>query len=356
MADLQLIVRGTAYGGWKRIHVRRSLEEISGGFNLEVSELWPEQQTPRDIRVGDRCAVVVAGETVITGYVDSVDDEADARSHFVGIAGRDVTADLVDCSAQHGKGEWRNARLDRIARDLAAPFGITVRVETDLGAPFPVWTIQEGESAYECIERAARQRGVLLLSDGRGGLILGKAGTRSAGTVLEVGQNLLVCGVSNNGAQRYQQYVVKGQRAGNDDAFGTAVSAMKATATDPGVARRRTLVVMAEDEADAASLKRRAEWEATVRAARALTVKAAVQGWTHPGGVWAPNTRVRLRSVLQRIDRELLIRDVDLIADERGTRAEMVLTPPEAYTLLARPARKKAPRRGRDDEMEDLLS
>lgn len=164
--DVLLTVGGTRYGGWKSLRARRSIEEASGSFELGVSDLWPEQQVPREIRPFDACALSIDGETIITGAVDSVTNGMMSKDHFLSVTGRDKSADLVDCSAQHAKGEWRNARLDQIARDLAAANGISIKVEADVGAVFPQWAIQEGESAYACIERAARMRGLLLLPDG----------------------------------------------------------------------------------------------------------------------------------------------------------------------------------------------
>lgn len=345
MSELTLTVNGIAYGGWKSISVRRSMEELSGSYSLGVSEIWPTQVEPREIRTGDRASIVVDKVPLVTGYVDQVEAGYDSYSHGVSVSGRDAAADLVDSSAQHGKGEWRNARLDQIARDLAAPYGIAVQVQAELGAPFATFAIEPGETAFDCLERAARQRGVLLLSDGKGGLVLGKSG--SGGTVptpLLESENLLSCSAANDSSQRFQKYIVKGQRAGSDEVSGTAASAMRAEASDGGVTRARTLVILAEDEGDLASLKRRAEWEATVRAARALTARCTVLGWEHAGGVWHPNCIVRLRSPCLRLDRDLLVRDVELIADDQGKRTNLVLTPQEAYTRQPMVA-QKAPKR-----------
>ena len=356
--DVSLTVGGTAYGGWKSLRVRRSLEEAAGSFELGVSEIWPEQLAPREIRQYDACALSINGETVITGAVDTISTGLTALDHYFSASGRDRSADLVDCSAQHAKGEWRNARLDQIARDLAGPYGIAVKVEAEIGAAFPQWAIQEGESAFDCIERAARMRGVLLLPAGAGGLVLGKAGTQRIETALVEGENLLECVVTNDGSQRYQNYIVKGQRAGSDTASGASVSAMKGVAKDPGVPRARTLVILADDETDLAGLKKRAEWEATVRAGRALTVQVAVQGWSHPGGLWRVNRVVPLRAPALRINRDLLIRDVEYSLDRGGEMTRMTLTPVEAYTPEIAPAAKKAPRRkrSRDTEAGDAFS
>ncbi|WP_368565487.1 phage baseplate assembly protein [Pseudoxanthomonas sp. UTMC 1351] len=350
-SDLQLVVRGTAYGGWQRMRVRRSLEEIAGQFELRVTDRWPEQNMPRTILTGDRAAVVIDGQTVITGYVDSTTPSLDARAHSITIAGRDATGDLVDCAARHKLGEWRGANLAQIARDLAAPYAIPVHTRTEVGAAFPSWAIQEGESAFECLERAARQRGVLLLSDGIGGLVLGRAGEGAIGTALVEGENLLRGEVRNDASQRYASYILKGQQTGDDEVFGEAASALKATATDAGVTRPRVLLLVSEDEGDQAALQRRAQWEANVRAARALTATVTVQGWRHAHGLWAPNRTVQLRTPTLGLDRDLLIRDVELICDEQGLRSELTLTPIEAYSLMAMPGKKKPRKSEQDDSL-----
>jgi prophage tail gpP-like protein len=350
-SELQLVVNGVAFGGWQRMRVRRSLEEVAGQFELGVTDRWPEQDMPRAIRTGDRAAVMIDGETVVTGFVDSTAVSLDATAHTITISGRDATADLVDCGAVHKLGEWRGATLTQIAGDLAAPYGVKVHTQTSVGAAFPSWSIQPGESAFECLERAARQRGVLLMSDGVGGLVLGKAGAGRIGTAIVEGENLLRGNVRNDASQRFSTYILKGQQSGSDDVFGEAASALKATATDEGVSRPRTLVLVAEDEGDQAALQRRAKWEASVRAARALTVESAVIGWRHASGLWSPNRTVQVRSPTLGVDRELLIRDVELISDGEGTRTELTLTPVEAYSLIAMPAKKKK----RNDDEDDFL-
>lgn len=336
--DLRLNVGGTSYGGWKEIRVHRGLEEIAGAFEIGVSELWPEQSTPREIRENDRCAVVIDGQTVVTGYVDAVSVEYDNENHGVTVRGRDATGDLVDCSAVHAGGEWRNVTLQQLATSLAKPFGVGVRVETDLGAPFKQWAIEEGESVFENLDRAAKHRGVLLLSDGQGNLVLARPSKNRTGIVLQRGVNILRARAEHKCEQRFSEYIVKGQRAGDDEDNGEAVTSQKASARDPGVPRYRPLVLVAEEQGDGVTFGKRAAFEASVRAARGRTAQVTVQGWKSAGGkLWEPNTLVTLRCPWLRLDRELLISEVDLVLDASGTRAELGLTIPEAYSLLPVP-------------------
>ncbi len=353
MPDLILTVNGTEYGGWMRANVHRGIEEIAGKFLIEVTELWPDNATPRQIHTGDACSLAVNGKTVITGSVDKVKVTYDNSSHNVSIEGRDATCDLVDCSAIYKTGQWTNAKLDQIARDLCAPFKIKVLVQTDIGAVFPKWKIQEGETCYECLERAARLRGVLLLSDGQGGLILGKPGTASIGVTLERGVNILKAEGENDQSKRFSQYTVKGQRAGTDHDSGEPLVAQKGMATDADVKRYRPLVIVCEDQGQIADFNLRAKLEATVRAARALQAKIGVQGWSVPSGdIWSPNKLVTVRDPWLGIDRDLLIKEVDLTLDEQGTRAEISLTIAEAYDVLP-PKHVKKDKKGKKGKKPD---
>lgn len=337
IADLVLQVNGVDYGGWTTASVRAGLQDISGQFQLTVTELWPMQAQAREIRTGDRCVLTLAGETVISGYVDSVAVDYSAGSHSVRVAGRDATGDLVDCSAIYKSGEWRDATLDQIANDLCGPFGVKVSVETELGAPFKVFAIQEGESVFEALERAARHRGVLLITDRQGGLVLGKPSQTHSGAVLELGVNILSARGENRQDQRFSEYLVKGQRAGDDNDYGEVVALPKASATDPGVKRYRPKVFIAEDQADQGTLEQRAKFEASINAARALIADVVVQGWTHEGTLWVPNRLVTLRDPWLRVDRDLLVADVEYSLNEQGTTATLSLTIPEAFSMLPVP-------------------
>jgi prophage tail gpP-like protein len=345
MPDLQLVVGGKVHAGWNRIRVHRGLEEIAGSFDLGVSERWSATVPPLEVRAQDACSVRIDGTTLITGFIDRAANAYDDRNHGISVSGRDATGDLVDCSAEHSKGEWRNADLGQIARDLAQPFGIRVTVAGDIGAPFPSFAIEPGETVFECMERAARQRGARLVSDGLGGLVVGARPAAAAGGALIEGVNILELELTNDASQRFSVYRVLGQQAGTDDVNGAAAAQVKASANDTGVKRYRPLVLVDEDQGNIAGFQRRAKWEASVRAARALTARVRVQGWKHAGGLWQPNTLIPLASPAARVDRQLLVTEVDFVVDERGTYTELLLTTPEAYSLLPTPAPKKSPHR-----------
>ena len=151
MPDVRLKVAGSEYGGWKRIRISRSIEQLAGSFDLAVSELWPGQDYERRILAGDACSVLVDGQALVTGYVDDVSIAHGSTRHEVGVSGRDATGDLVDCSAIKGSGQWASRTLEQIATELCKPFGIKVRAEVNTGKAFNGFALQEGETVFEAL-------------------------------------------------------------------------------------------------------------------------------------------------------------------------------------------------------------
>ncbi|HVL74709.1 MAG TPA: hypothetical protein VM406_01730 [Noviherbaspirillum sp.] len=151
MNDVRLLVNGKEYGGWKDIEITAGIERQVRDFTLAVTDRWPGQQDlPRRIRPGDVCELFIGKDKLLTGYVDATPIRYDGKSVSVGVKGRSKTADLVDCSAVHSPGRWSGARVDRIAADLARPYGIEVQAQVPVGAPM-THAIDQGESVFESI-------------------------------------------------------------------------------------------------------------------------------------------------------------------------------------------------------------
>lgn len=339
--DVQLRIDGQAYGGWKQISVERGIEACCNAFELSVTERWAGQDTARPIRPGVACEIAIDGEIVITGFVDDVAIAHSATDHTVTVRGRDKTADLVDCSAVHRTGAWSNVALAQIAADVARPFGVQVVVETDIGAAFPQWQIQEGETAFECIERAARMRGVLLTTSAAGALVLTRASSAHSGAALVLGQNLKSASGTFTTRDRYSAYTVKGTMPGTDLTTPEQHASPSAAALDEGVTRYRPLVVVAEDNGDPSVLADRAAWERNVRYGRAARVDAVVQGWRAGRGLWTPNTLVRYQDSFMGLDGDLLIANARLTLDGEGFSAQLALTRREAFDVAPLPLKKQ---------------
>jgi prophage tail gpP-like protein len=336
MSNIRLTVNGRKYEGWKSVSISRSMEAIAARFTLGIAERWPGQQTRLAIKPGDSCRldIVSTGEPVLVGYVDKVAVSYSDSDHTVSIDGRDLAGDLVDCSAVNEPGEWRDRTLRQIVQEIAGPFGLTVRSLTGIPEKFARFRLEEGETAFEAIERACRARSVLPVCDPAGVITLVRATEGEYATEnLQRGRNILEASGEYDHRDRFSVYTVKSQAAGFPDAEPETTLRVSANAQDRSIGRYRPLVLMAEHASTAGSAGGRAAWEANVRAARSRTVTVLKQGWFQNGSgrLWQPNQLVRLFDDWLDIDAVMLITAVGLSYDNRGHLASLTLRLPDAF-------------------------
>ena len=337
MHDVILTVNGKQYSGWETININRGIEQIAGTFELSVTEKWSGNNEARPINRGESCTVKIDGEIVITGYVDDVLPSFDSSSHTLKISGRDKTADLVDCSAIYKTGAWTNTSLKTIAEDLCKPFGIGVIFVTDIGEPFKKVSVEQGETVFEILERLARQRGVLLTSDGKGNLVITRASDNRVNTVLKEGVNILSASGTFSNRDRYSEYIGKGSHVGDNFLNTEEAAQPTAKVSDEDVPRYRPLIIIAEDNATIDSLKKRVTWERNVRYGRSTNLSITVAGWKHGGHLWRPNKLVKVESSLLKANDELLISSVNYTLNQSGTVAVLTLKGKEAFDVLDLP-------------------
>jgi prophage tail gpP-like protein len=331
----ELKVDDAIYGGWKTLRVTRSIELLAGTFDLTITERWPGQAEASPIRPGQACQLLLDGDPVITGFVDSLAIDFEADRHLLRVSGRDKTGDLVDCSAVHKTGQWHNVKLDQLARDLVKPYGLSVIVDADIGKAFPSFNIQEGETVFECLDRAARAKALLLTSNPLGQLVITRSGNSRRDDALIEGENIKASRGEFTWKERFSSYTVKGQgRLGADGDQEHAAGSGKSV--DDVISRHRPLIVIADNHSHKASLRDRAEWERNVRRGRSARGSITVQGWRPLGGkLWMPNARVDVTSPMLWLDRaEMLIVGCTWTLDEKGTMTELAIARPEAFQLL----------------------
>lgn len=334
MADVvEFKVAGQVFDAWTTVSVSKGIRDVAGAFALDYAERASQTGDLRRIRRGEACQVLVGGEVVVTGWIDASMPSFDAQNRSLRVEGRDKACDLVDCSAMNIPGVWRGRTLIQIAGDLVRPFGLKIEAKADVGAAFKSFAIQQGESVWEAIERLARFRGLLAVSTPTGDVAFIKPGQRKAGFTLRQGETLLAASAVDDGRDRFSQYVVKGQSAGDDDVNGVSASAPKGQAADGAITRHRPILIMAEEQATLSSLTARAGWEASTRAAAGLPIDLTVQGWRDPSGaVWSADLVVPVVAPWIDFDGELLIADVTFsLTPDGGSVTTLSCAPPDAY-------------------------
>ena len=338
---VSLVIDGREHRGWTEVGISRSIESMTGSFQLSLSRREATAEAVLTLRAGAAVEVRIDGETVITGWLDTFAPQIDGESATIVATGRDRAADLIDCSADIQPGSWQNVPVETIVRALVAPFGITVEFPKPSGAPIRRFALQPGETVQAAIERLLRFRGWIAWSRADGTLVVGSPQGQDTTTKvvrIEEGVNLLSASASHNVAERFSAYIVRGQASGDDEANGRAVAQIKGQAIDPAVKRHRPLVIVAEEQSTADSARLRAEWEANVRAGRAQTADVTVQGWRDAdGALWAPDRLVELKSPTLAIDARMLVVGVEFVRAGDGTTATLTLQPPEAWQQLPVP-------------------
>jgi prophage tail gpP-like protein len=329
-----LKVGGRQFDGWTDVSIDRPLDALCGAFTLGLTERWPGQPERWRIEAGDAAQLLIDDEPIIDGWIDQARYSLSPNRHAIQINGRDRTCDLVDCSALHTPGFWTNRTLLQIATELCAPFGITVTIEGDPGAPFARFALEPGETVLDAIVRMTALRGYLATTDKGGNLLLMRPTEQVAGFTLVEGETIEQIEFDNSVVGRFSEYRLLAHDT-SDEAALSAAARPGGSATDPGVKRHRPLLILADEETTAAGLDASALWEASVRAGQAQMVRVLVSGWRAPdGAVWRPNRIVPVRAPTVGIHAELLVSAVKFRRGAtEGSRCELSLVRPEAYSL-----------------------
>lgn len=328
-----LKVAGQLFEGWTSVTVSKGIKNPAGAFSLEYAKRTDRAAPPASIPPGAACEVLIGGEAVITGWIDATNPAFDAASRSLRVEGRDKAGDLIDCSALNRPGIWKARTLIQIASDLVAPFGIAISARADVGPAFKSFAIQQGETVWEALERLARFRGLLAVSTPAGAVEFIRPGLTRAAFSLVQGEQLLAATAGHDVRDRFSRYVLKGQSAGDDEVNGAAAAGPSAEAADAAITRYRPMLIVAEEQATLASLRARAGWEASVRAAVGERVDLTVQGWRDPtGAIWAADLIVPVTAPWIDVDGDLLIADVTFSLDDAGgSITVLTCTPADAY-------------------------
>lgn len=379
--------------------ITRDLEEISGSFRVECLDMgrmeaarpawWRFGVMRGPVQPGERVVLALDGEVVLVGWLDRVEVNYGPDKVSMMLIGRDVTGDLVDCAAApDGPAEYLNLTLTDLCARICAPYGITVTADVDVGAPFPKFGIEPGETAMSAIEKACRQRAVLAVGDGVGGLLLTRGGTGKAPEPLIFGGNVATMDATFDHAARFSDYICKGQgaRASGPPAMDRTASPLTAAAPerrptptspagnrpavvmtgrvqDPAVTRYRPTVLMAKTQSGGASVQEQADWKMRTARAQSEHLRVTVDGWRGGGDygmtedgrptgedarLWRINERALVDDPLSGASAELLVAGLTWRYSKEGARTELRLCGCDAFDVLIEPgdtARVATPRR-----------
>lgn len=387
-------IAGNQIAAWTDIEVVRDLTELAGSFTLRgidaarlAAALGQADAAPAAILAcGDAVQIALDGDLVLDGYVDRLTLRAGDGGLTIDLVGRDKAGDLVDCAAAPaGPVEYRQQTITQIAQALVQPFGLTVQADADVGAALPLLGLDAAETVAAVLAKAAKLRGLLVVSDGVGAIRLtsGGQGEVMAPVALRFGGNILQVDALLSWEDRYSLTLVKGQSAAAalayagvmpvdvDAAAGAAgvdAAAPDSTATrsalsrvaqagqaeDAEISRYRPRVLLAETQAGGAAAQTQANWAVRVARSAGRSATYTVADWRAGDArqLWRPNTLVSVDDPYTGLVEDMLIAGVAYEWSENGARTKLRVVGRHALDLLAeteasrpRPVGRVTPRR-----------
>lgn len=367
---IALRIGGQVIRGVVHADIRRRLTDVSGRFLVEIYDAagaaatfgWNVPSLYAALVGNEVIEISLDGEVVLIGYGYEPRRRIDPDGIHFSIAGRDRTGDLADCAAlPNGPAMFSGVDLLHVANVVCAPFGIPVRADTDVGAPFTRLVANPHDTALTFLEMAARQRSVLLTSDGIGGLLLTDGGATRAPEPLMVPGNVVTAEDGHDFSQRFSDFFVKGQTwaapSGSAalDYAGTPAGApdpgaspgaeseifgrdilMTGHAIDPQVTRWRPTVRLTRSQAGMSSVQEQAEWGVRVTRGMAVERDYTVLDWRAGpfNELWKPNQLVGVVNPFDQIDGDQLIAGLRYLWGEQGARTDLHLVGPTAFDRI----------------------
>ena len=374
---------GFIFAAFGNVEIARDLKDISGTFHMDcLDQVRLRQALPvwidsgftnqKAIDAGMACELSIDDETVLIGWVEILSLKWDATRIECQISGRDRTGDLVECAAlPDGPAEFKGVDLLHVAQLVCAPYGIPVRADVDVGAPFDRLAALPHQSAMQFLESASRQRSVLLTSDGVGGLLLTRGGKTRAPAPLTVGDNAVSVEFTRDFTHRFSRYIVKGQtRRGHGTAAalngslapdgGTAAPApgpasaaaaghivMTGEARDPEITRYRPRVLMVRTQSGMSTVQEQAEWALRVAKGMSEQFHIPVLDWRDgpKRDLWRPNQVTLVNDPYSGLNKDMLIAGVMFTFNNDGAGTAIRLAGVTAFDRINEAQRHRA--RGR---------
>jgi prophage tail gpP-like protein len=351
MTTVYMEVDGQPFENFVSIAVSRSLDDFSGSFNITATDA-DAGEFP--IKVGSSVKVAVDGVPIVTGYVDYLNPNVSARDHNVEVAGRDVTADLIDSTLGAAAVELNpTISMSDVINKTQNAIGLSqpiVLEETvsDFGKE-DIISCEAQQSCFDLIEQHARKKQVLVTTNGNGDIVVTRGQPVDTGLKfinlkddINGENNLLESRASFDWSNRYGRYVVVSQSnlVGANN-FGVpsledVVNVQSGEVFDSEVRASRIMTIIAENPSDQSTTLERAKWESNIRKARSIEYYCTIDGVVNPLTL----KPYELNGLAQVVDEDCKINAMMLIKGIThninlydGHTTQFCLTHRDAYTL-----------------------
>jgi prophage tail gpP-like protein len=334
-----LIVRGQKFEDWETVWVQERRADSYSFFKFTAAERDREitTQTPLwsrlQFRPDDPCQILLAGQPVINGFIETRQVAYDANSHGVMLVGKSTPAWPARSSVDTKTGNFDGKTVEQVAREVLAPYAgfVNVKVIGTLNStPFDKLQNQPGEMIWDFLERIARVRGIVMGSDAFGNFLLIGDHTSPVVTDLIEGVNIKKCQAVFSKEYAYEKFVAVGQTAASDGNSGPAASEQRAEVPGAGKIRSTLITPTEQPVKSIVELYDRARNEEIWNDGTEMKVSIVVQGWLRDGkSLWKAGDNVFVKSPMAMLNMTMCIQNATFSQDgQNGTITTLDLVPP----------------------------
>ena len=359
---VEVLIDGKVHGNWERYEIDSDLMIPADAWSVSLG--MRNGQMPPGVVEGAPVVVMVGGDTVLTGYVDEISHSLNKTTHTFTMSGRDLAADLLDCSVPIFSRMQQS--LEEIVAAITGEFKKTkIRIDADLTYARKKIQTQPGDTAWNALANAAEANGLWAWYEPDGTLVVGGPDYSSpivANLIIRrngKGNNVISLDKSSSHVGRYSTVTVLGQSPGTASEQGRPD--LGASWGDKGVLRHRLKIVFdheVENDGMCSALAKKLIGDSKVHG---LSLTATVQGHriVSPGQpfdkkIWQPGQRIHIFSEPHGIDGVYFLMARKLTRNRMdGTRT--VLTFKEDGIWLAGVHPHKQHKRGKNVEQLKIL-
>lgn len=273
-----MVINNERISGWEHFSIGRSLDSLCGSFSIKLFNITGS--ITDEIQPQTNVKIFVGEKQLINATVDTRSKSEDKNKTTLSIGGRDVTSVLVDCSAITSTSYFENKTVTQIINDICRPFKI--KVICNIYTKIKTFSIQNGETAADTIQRLCRMIGVIAYTSNKGELIVTEitiASLKKAKQKIERPGNIKSISEDLDYSERFSAIYVKGQDSGDGKAWTKEQLQQVAKVTDKNVSLYRPKVVVADSKSTQKDLERRANYEAQYRAGKSKSYNVSMWGF-----------------------------------------------------------------------------
>lgn len=333
--EVEITVGGEPWPDWESVTWTAAINEAARSLSFEVA-VSDENITRLHAVFLKRTPIVVTsnGDMIFNGRLDRKQPSQTSTRRGFRVSARSKGAALIDNSAVHDTGRFRNQTPDAIAKAIDET-GIDFVMDPGASLVIPRFQLTPGETGFLALERLLRDRKMTLRGEADGSIAItkGPTGKRHSGGLIE-GITLGDASSDHNFAGRHAKYIVRGQ---SPDGTGSDATEIEEEADDDAVEGPRTRVLIADKDMQKAEAADYAKHLRDRAAGESLRAEATQPGWRdETGELWTPGHLQWLESPFLDLAQDMLLERVSATQTKSqgtggGSKATLSFVDPRSY-------------------------